>query len=54
MLHSCFLFPRKVQVLILLFDFFQCYSVVSRYSKVIIIIIIIIIILLSASFTHQF
>ena len=34
MFHSFFQFPSKVQVLILLFAFFQFYSVVSRDSKV--------------------
>ena len=34
MFHSFFQFPRKVEVLILLFTFFQFYSVVSRDSKV--------------------
>ena len=36
MFHSCFFFqfPSKVRVFILLFTFFQFYSVVSRYSKV--------------------
>ena len=34
MFHSFFLFPNKVQVLILLFIFFQFYSVVSRDSQV--------------------
>ena len=34
MFHSFFQFPRKVEVLILLFPFFQFYSVVSRDSKV--------------------
>ena len=34
MFHSFFQFPRKVQVLILLFIFFQFYSVVSRDSEV--------------------
>ena len=34
MVHSFFQFPRKVEVLILLFTFFQFYSVVSRDSKV--------------------
>ena len=34
MLHSFFQFPSKVEVLILLFTFFQFYSVVSRDSKV--------------------
>ena len=32
--HSFFQFPSKVKVLILLFTFFQFYSVVSRDSKV--------------------
>ena len=32
--HSFFQFPSKVEVLILLFTFFQFYSVVSWYSKV--------------------
>ena len=31
--HSFFQFPCKVQVLILLFTFFKCYSVVSRDSN---------------------
>ena len=50
MFHSFFQFSSKVEVLILLFTFFQFYSVVSRNSKVdefmstkIIIIIIIIV-----------
>ena len=34
MFHSFFQFPSKVQVLILIFAFFQFYSVVSRDSKV--------------------
>ena len=34
MFHSFFQFPRKVEVLILPFTFFQFYSVVSRDSKV--------------------
>ena len=34
MFHSFFQFPSKVQVLILLFTFFQFYSLVSRDSKV--------------------
>ena len=34
MFHSFFQFPNKVQVLILLFPFFQFYSVISRDSKV--------------------
>ena len=34
MLHSFFKFPSKVEVLILLFTFFQFYSVVNRYRKV--------------------
>ena len=34
MFHSFFQFPRKVEVLILLFTLFQFYSVVSRDSKV--------------------
>ena len=34
MFHSFFLFPSKVEVLILLFTFFQIYSVVNRDSKV--------------------
>ena len=34
MFHSFFQFPRKVEVLILLFAFFHFYSVVSRDSKV--------------------
>ena len=34
MFHSIFQFPSKVDVLILLFTFFQFYSVVSRDSKV--------------------
>ena len=37
MFHSLFVFlkfPEKVQILILLFTFFQFYSVVNRYSKV--------------------
>ena len=34
MFHSFFQFPSKVEVLILLFAFFQFYSVVSRYSEV--------------------
>ena len=34
MFHSCFQFPSKLKVLILLFTFFQFYSVVSRDSKV--------------------
>ena len=37
MFHSCFFFfqfPSKVEVLILLFTFFQFYSVVSRNSNV--------------------
>ena len=34
MFHSFFQFPNKVEVLILLFTFFQFYSVVSRDSKV--------------------
>ena len=34
MFHSFFQFPSKVEVLILLFTFFQFYSVVSRDSKV--------------------
>ena len=34
MFHSFFQFPSKVEVLILLFIFFQFYSVVSRDSKV--------------------
>ena len=34
MFHSFFQFPRKVDVLILLFIFFQFYSVVCRDSKV--------------------
>ena len=34
MFHSFFQFPSKVEVLILLFTFFQIYSVVSRDSKV--------------------
>ena len=34
MFHSFFQFPSKVKVLILLFTFFQFYSVVSRDSKV--------------------
>ena len=34
MFHSFFLFSGKVEVLILLFTFFQLYSVVSRDSKV--------------------
>ena len=34
MFHSLFQFPCKVEVLILLFTFFQFYSVVSRDSKV--------------------
>ena len=32
--HSFFLFPKKVNVLILLFTFFQFYSVVSGDSKI--------------------
>ena len=34
MFYSFFQFPSKVEVLILLFTFFQFYSVVSRDSKV--------------------
>ena len=34
MFHSFFQFPSKVKVLILLFTFFQFYSVVSRDNKV--------------------
>ena len=34
MFHSFFQFPSKVEVLILLFTFFQFYSVVSQDSKV--------------------
>ena len=34
MVHSFFQFPSKTQVLILLFTFFQFYSVVSQDSKV--------------------
>ena len=34
MFHSFFQFPYKVKILILLFTFFQFYSVVSRDSKV--------------------
>ena len=34
MFHSFFQFPSKVDVLILLFTFFQFYSVVNRDSKV--------------------
>ena len=34
MFHSFFQFPSKVEVLILLFTFFQFYSVFSRYGKV--------------------
>ena len=34
MFHSIFQFPSKVEVLILLFTFFQFYSVVSRDSKI--------------------
>ena len=34
MFHSFFKFPSKVDVLILLFTFFNFYSVVSQYSKV--------------------
>ena len=34
MFHSFFQFPRKIQVLILLFTFFRFYSEVSRDSKV--------------------
>ena len=34
MFHSFFQFPSKIEVLILLFTFFQFYSVVSRDSKV--------------------
>ena len=34
MFYSFFQFPRKVQILILLFTFFQFYSVVSRDHKV--------------------
>ena len=34
MFHSFFQFPSKVEVLILLFTFFQFYSVVSRDNKV--------------------
>ena len=34
MFHSFFQFPRKVEVPIVLFTFFQFYSVVSRYNKV--------------------
>ena len=34
MFHSFFQFPSKVEVLILLFTFFQFYSVISRNSKV--------------------
>ena len=34
MFHSIFQFPSKVEVLILLYTFFQFYSVVSRDSKV--------------------
>ena len=34
MFHSFFQFPSKVEVIILLFTFFQFYSVVSRDSKV--------------------
>ena len=34
MFHSFFPFPSKVEVLILLFRFFQFYSVISRNSKV--------------------
>ena len=34
MFHSFFQFPNKVQVFILLFTFFQFYSIVSRDSKV--------------------
>ena len=34
MFHSFFQFPSKVEVLVLLFTFFQFYSVVSRDSKV--------------------
>ena len=34
MFHRFFQFPSKVEVLILLFTFFQFYSVVSRDSKV--------------------
>ena len=54
MFHSFFQFPSQVEVFILLFTFFQFYSVVSRDSNVIIIIIIIIIIiLLLVNFSHQ-
>ena len=34
MFHSFFFFPSKVKVLTLLFNFFQFYSVVSRYYRV--------------------
>ena len=34
MFHSFFQFPSKIEVLILLFTFFQFYSVVSRDNKV--------------------
>ena len=34
MFHIFFQFPKKVEVLILLFTFFQFYSVISRDSKV--------------------
>ena len=34
MFHSFFLFSSKVEVFILIFTFFQVYSVVSRDSKV--------------------
>ena len=34
MFHSFFQFPSKVEVLILLFTFFQFYSVISRDSKI--------------------
>ena len=34
MIHSSIQFPNKIEVLILLFTFFQFYSVLSRYRKV--------------------
>ena len=50
MFHSFFQFPSKVKVLILLFTFFQFYSVVNQDSKVNNFVLLLLLLLLSLSF----
>ena len=54
MFHSFFQFPSKVEVLILLFTFFQFYSLVFWPSIIIIIIIVVVVVVLFAKFSLQF